>query len=328
MTVLETAAATRRALDQRDAATMGRLIQAYAALARRLRGQIDALADASISEELTRGQLMRDRRYRALLEQVQDELGRYTAFAGVELDAATRASLTAAGTDTRSLVASIVNGDATVMARWNTLPVDTIETLLGFLAPESPLYAKLRGLAPFTAEQVASAIQTGVGLGRNPRRIAASVTQALGQGLSNALRLVRTAQLYAYREASRAGYAANPAIVSGWYWQATLDARTCLSCISKHGTLHPITETLNDHHNGRCAMLPAVRGLPSPIATDGETWFRAQSPAEQLRMMGPGKLAAWQAGRFEFAALAKTHADDVYGPMWTETPLKELVPNG
>ena len=85
-------------------------------------------------------------------------------------------------------------------------------------------------------------------------------------------------------------------------------------------------------HN--CAPIPkaisyASLGLtgfpdPPPIQT-GEAWFREQPETTQLAMMGPGKLEAWQAGKFEFVELSTAYQDEVYGELLRETTLKELA---
>ena len=36
------------------------------------------------------------------------------------------------------------------------------------------------------------------------------------------------------------------------------DDRVCCSCLALHGTEFPLDETLDDHPNGRCAMIPVT----------------------------------------------------------------------
>jgi hypothetical protein len=226
----------------------------------------------------------------------------------------------------RQLISSTIAGNASVTGRFNVLPKDAIESILGFLSPDSPLYKRIQELAEFTANQVTDTIVEGVGLGHNPRKIADEINNSYGQGLTNALRMVRTVQLYSYREASRASYLANSEVVQGWYWGARLDRSTCISCISQHGTFHELSERLNDHHNGRCAMIPGVKGFPPPITQVGEDWFNKQSEVDQRYQMGKGMYEAWKAGRFTFDQITGKHVDDIYGEMKVAKPLKELVP--
>jgi len=138
--------------------------------------------------------------------------------------------------------------------------------------------------------------------------------------------MVRTAQLYSYREASRATYLANSGVVEGWYWSAFHSPSTCMSCIVMDGSFHPNTETLNDHYNGRCAMIPKVKGFPPAIDKgSGQSWFKGQTPEIQKQMMGAKKWDAWKAGKFDLEDISKMVDDPVYGSMRVETSLKDLI---
>jgi SPP1 gp7 family putative phage head morphogenesis protein len=165
----------------------------------------------------------------------------------------------------------------------------------------------------------------GITLGYNPKKIARAFQESYGRGLTDALRMVRTAQLYSYREASRASYTANSDVVEGWIWSATLDGLTCMSCVAQHGTVHSMDERLNGHHNCRCAMVPKVILFPSAISEVGEGWFAKQPEAVQRKMMGPGKYEAWKAGKFDLSQLSIEREDKVYGAMRGEAALKDLL---
>lgn len=143
-------------------------------------------------------------------------------------------------------------------------------------------------------------------------------------GLTDALRMARTLQLYAHREATLANYRQNK-IIKGWIWSSALiPGRTCISCVNMHGTIHGLDEILNDHHNGLCAMLPYLGGR-NPIKQNGETWFNNLPKAQQQKMMGVTKWEAWQAGKFNLTDVTGTHVDPVYGEMRIERSLKDLL---
>jgi hypothetical protein len=175
----------------------------------------------------------------------------------------------------------------------------------------------------------------GIALGYNPRKVAGIIEQELGQGLDWCLRTARTAQLYAYREGTRAAYLANPEIVTGWEWLATKDERTCMSCIAMDGTIHKADERLNDHHNGRCAMLPLVvdyadlgLNVPRRSAEPRQTasqWFAEQDEMMQKGMMGEAKWEAWKGGKFKLQDVTGEHTDRVYGPMRVERSLVDIL---
>jgi hypothetical protein len=187
------------------------------------------------------------------------------------------------------------------------------------------LYDRLRQLAGVNAQHVADAIIQGITLGWNPRKTAAAVRGAFGRGLADALRFVRTAQLWTYRESNRASMVANQDVLEGWVWNTSFDKRTCMSCVVMHGTIHPVEETLNDHHNGRCVAIPLVKGFPPVIEETGIAWFEKQSEATQRAMMGREYYEAWKGGAYQLSEMTTVHRDDVYGDMRTEARLWQLL---
>jgi len=324
--VMVAAGRFRDQLAKQDAAAMERLGQTYARIFARLQDKIDLLVLEIGVSSPNKQQVLDMARYKALMGQTADELQRFTAVLQEEVLRAADLNIPLGELHARQLVSSTVTGDFAIAGRFNVLPKDAIESILGFLSPDSPLFAKINELAPFTAQLVTDTIVDGVGLGYNPRKIAAMVSDAYGQGLTNALRTVRTVQLYSYREASRASMLANGEVVTGWYWGARLHGSTCMSCIAQHGTFHEMSERLNDHHNGRCAMIPGVKGFPPPITQTGEEWFKAQPEAAQRQQMGKGMHAAWKEGKFSLSDITGTREDAIYGEMRIAKPLKELVP--
>jgi len=140
------------------------------------------------------------------------------------------------------------------------------------------------------------------------------------------MRMMRTVQIYSYRDASHLNYQNNRDVVDGWIWYAKLDGLTCMSCVAMHGTFHSVDERLNDHHNGRCVAVPVTR-LSDPFIKegDGKSWFEQQPEGMQKKMMGAGKYDAWKAGKFDISQLSKEQNNDVFGLMRSETPLKDLI---
>ena len=322
--VIQAALAYRAELARREAPALSRLIQAYGRSFQRLLGQLDALILAAGDEPMTRGQLIKSARYKSLVQQIAEELRDMQALTGQEIQAAARVGVELGEAHGRGLIAAYT-GRPEIAGMFNVLPREAVETLLGFLDPQGPLFDNLRQLAPVNTQYVADAIVDGVTLGKNPSVIARSAQAAFGRGLTDSLRFVRTVQLWSYREANRASYAANSDVVEGWVWHAELGPRTCASCFANHGKVYPLSQPLNDHHNGRCAMIPLVRGFENPVKESGEDWFSKQPEAFQRQVLGNGKYEAWKGGKFGFDALSSTKVDSVYGEMRIETPLKELV---
>ena len=318
--ILRIAAQFRAALRRHDQQAMNRLIRAYEGVYSRLKDKIELLADAIAMEEPTAGQLVRMARYKAFIRQVEAELRDYQVILRNEIQNASRDAIAFAGRDTARLLRAYG-----VTAGFNRLPTSAIETLLGFLAEDSPLWKRIGELAGANAKYVADKILEGVSLGYNPRKIANLIRDALGGGLTDALRMTRTAQLWAYRESTRANYLNNSDVVEGWIWWADMGGDPCMACIAEHGTVHDLDETLDDHYNGKCAMIPIITGMPSIVEQTGEEWFNGLSEDKQRDLMGPEFYDAWKGGSFGLSDMHHKEEDDVYGYMTTQTPLWELL---
>lgn len=317
-TVIELADKFRKNLLKLDADSMRRLVNAYQDLYGRLGDKIEKLVlKLETQPEWTRSQVTRLAQYGELIKEIERELKGFQEYARVEISTSARNAISFAVYDTNKYLKALG------YAKPAMLPTAAIETMLAFLQPEGEMYKRLAGLGVERALSISNKLLEGIGLGYNPRKVAGLITDELGQGLTSALRMARTSQLYAYREATRANYIANDNVVKGWIWWAELDSETCMSCVAMHGTVHELDETLDDHHNGRCAMLPYL-GDNAPEAT-GKDWFDRQDEATQRSMMGATKFEAWKEGKFEFGQLSSTHTDDVYGEMRGETPLKDLI---
>jgi hypothetical protein len=307
------------ALARQDEAALRRIIDAYQDRVDRLEGDIDALARDLAATDLTAAQIYELASYQRLMRDAQREMNRFQEFLLVEV------GLLAAGMIDLAITNSGRLMQAAGVAAPALMDADAISALLGFLDPAGPLYARLSVYGEFAAKSIGDLILASVKYGQNPRQIARWIVEnGFGVGLTDALRITRTVQLYSYREATRANYLNNSDTVLGWIWYAQLDDRVCMSCVAMHGTIHGLDETLNDHHNGRCAMIPYLGG-PNPVKS-GEEWFTAQSLATQKALLGPGKFGEWMLGNIEIGQLTKEYTDDVYGVMRAETPLKELVP--
>ena len=318
----------RAAMERQDEAALKRLIDVYGRSYKRLDTLAQALAERIGTDAPTRAQVARMMQWKALQEQMVEELTGIQAITRDLIQEQGALNVAMGERDAARMVGAALTGEARILPGFNRLHSEAIVSLLGFLSPEGELYKRVGELAGATSEYVIEKLLEGVTLGYNPKKIARAFGDAYGRGLTDALRMVRTVQLYSYREASRASYTANSDVVKGWQWGATLDGLTCMSCIAQHGTIHPLDERLNDHHNGRCAMIPVTNLFPPAISEDGKTWFEKQPEAKQRAMMGNGKFEAWKAGKFSLSDLSVQRMDKVYGQMRGVPPLKDLVGGG
>jgi hypothetical protein len=307
-----------------ESAATGRLIDNYLRSWARLEGMLNKLLLEIGTNTPTRGQLARMERYKALMNQITTELTGLQALTGNEI--AGVGDLIALGEQyARDVIALQIAGSTQIAAGFNRLPVETIQTMLGFLQPEGALYARLAYLTGVNVKIVADALAEAVTLGWNPRKTARYIRDAFGRGLADALRFTRTAQLWASREATRASMVVNQDVLQGWVWNTNFDKRTCMSCVVMHGTIHPLSESLNDHHNGRCVAIPLVKGFTPVIQETGVQWFERQNEATQRAMMGREYYDAWKGGAFQLPELSTVYHNDVYGDMRGEARLWQLL---
>lgn len=329
----------RSRLDRQSSADIARLIEAYKALALRLKDKVDLLTSdiAQIGiENITRADIAKMARYKDLINSIQTELAQYDSYLVIELDRIANAALAQAELDIQALTrlsAMLYDKDGNaldvlqIVGGFNKLPVESIKNLIGFLDPEGPLFQRILALAPLYAQSIAAKILEAVGLGYSPFKLGRMITNELGLGLSDAIRWARTTQMWTYRETTRASMAANQDVLDGWVWFAQLDGNTCGACLSEHGKVHPITDMLDGHWNCRCDMLPLTKGRDNPIEQSGEAWFNSQDEATQKQIMGETKWQAYKDGKFTFDQLGIHRDDNVFGTMWTEQSLKNLLGN-
>lgn len=317
----------RRAVLAREQEALRPMIRAYGAAYTRLQTQLEALllVMKDMPQPIKLATLNREVRYRELMVQIEEELRRFgplademlqqlvedSAALGLEAGAAT---LRAAG----------------VRGSFNLLPARAMETLAGFLQPETPLSAYLVSdqMLPGMLQQVTDALMMGMARGQNPRVIGSAMRQAFGKGLTSAVRTARTVNLWAYREANRAQWQENADVVQGWVWHAHLGKRTCASCINMHGTIHPLSEPLNDHWNGRCAMVCITSDTEEwarGMKHSGQRWFGTLDAKTQQEHFGdPNVYKAWKTGKIRWDDLTREKPDQAFGQMRQMPSAKEL----
>lgn len=208
---------------------------------------------------------------------------------------------------------------------FDTLPIEAIENMVGLAGDGSPLQRLLAAEGGAVEQRMTEELVRSTALGRNPRETARrAIANGLRMGLQRSLVIARTEQLRVYREASRQAYI-HSGVVKGFRRLATKDSRTCMACLMADGEMYDLTETLREHPQGRCAMIPVVIGMPVLNWRLGADWFRAQSPATQQTMMGPQKYAAWRNGAFDLDQLISVRRNATWGDSVAVTPLAELV---
>lgn len=262
--LLSTWQVLKQQADAADAEVLERLARAYAAgyeqidpLVQALTEQINALQQ---SGEVTPAQIKKSAAYKNLISAVQSELDEYAAYMRTETKMALNESAKSGLDAGRALMLAGLAEALSINTK--DIPADTITTptqdALGFLAdylnPDGKLYSKINGLSKYHADEVAAMILDQVSQGKNPKVIGKLITDTYGMGLTDSIRMMRTAQLYSYRQANNAVQVANAELLQGVVWCAELDADVCASCVSLHGQVFPVGTVCDDHHNGRAEV--------------------------------------------------------------------------
>jgi SPP1 gp7 family putative phage head morphogenesis protein len=310
----------------------------YRVVQRRLLLNIDALM-RQMSDSTTPGQLRRLQRYRDLLTQVEQQIGAYAVDLAPVISAGQQTAVTMAGEHARSLVAAQLGERAT----WNTLPTGAVAETIGRLSDGSPLPEYLARFGPAAATAAEEALITGVATGKGTKVIARELAKIFGQrGAADpgaigrkAMLTARQSVLGSYRSASIANYRANADVLDGWVWMASIGRRCCPVCISKHGSVHPVTEAFASHISCRCSAAPRTKswaalgfdGIPETRleVEPGESVFARLDSATQRQILGPTKLRMFNAGQLTFEQLVAETNSAKWGKGLRERSLREVM---
>ena len=309
----------------------GKVYRALRQQALDVRKQIKAAEAAG--QVISPWRMHRLERLQSLQRQALAESYRFADMAAGLITDAEREALLAGQRDGYELLLSALPDDAGVLVPWDRLPVPAIDAMVGVLADGSPLSRLLQEALGDAAQGFMDQLVAGLAAGWNPRKLARVLRDEYGMGLTRALRISRTEILRAYRTATLLEYRQSR-MVLGWERHATQDSRTCMACIMLDGTRYTTEQAMDDHVNGRCAMLPITpswRDLGFDIDEPdfdrqlAQDWFLEQPDAVQRGMLGPGKYDAWRAGLFGLDDLPKLRRDPVWGDSWVPKSLRELT---
>jgi SPP1 gp7 family putative phage head morphogenesis protein len=317
-------------LEELSDAAIARMATAYSAIARRLVVEFEKQYAAIQKEAGTSpDRARRLARTRTLLDQVEREIRIFADIVRRETDELTGAGIAAGTESAREQVDTLLApGRAfNVDLRFDVLPVDAIRQAVAVLGEGSPLYALLDKMGPEVRQQWQAAIVAAIANGDNPRKVGRDLAGITTGGIIRATRIARTEMLRAYRQAHIENYRANSNVVKGWMWMATFSPRTCAACLSKHGQIFPLTETLDDHPNGRCSPAPVTKtwaelGIPGAAAEtslaaanieSGDSWLGRQDVATQRQILGARGANEFRAGNVKLADFAAVRSSKVWG---------------
>jgi len=314
------------------------VIRAYRPVFTRLQRDTRALVVIAQEQGLKPWQVMRMKRLRDLERQYLRNVSQFADTVGDSLTGHQRAAVGLARDATRQTVAQgIPNGVtmanlANIGLGWNELPDDAFQNFVGIAGDGAPLGDLLRESVAGDVPRVKEAIGEGIALGKGPRETAELVRVAGGMPLSRALVITRTETNRAYREATRLQYANNSQVVKGYRRNCAKDDTTCLACIALDGELYALDEPLNEHPNGRCALIPEVidyhdLGLDmpeTPRPPNARDWLSNQSEDVQRNILGDTRFDAWKSGDIQLNQLASVKRNPVWGDTAVVRPIRDI----
>ena len=228
-------------------------------------------------------------------------------------------------------------GTAGISVNFNRVPHDTLIAIVERTTQQ--IHAAHLPIPAAVEARMKQALVRGIAVGDNPRRTAARLmkeTEAgFNWGLTRALNIARTETLDAHRAATKAGEKANREVLAEWEWHASLDRRTCPSCLAKHGQRFPLEDDgPQDHQQGRCARVSITKtwaelgfDIPEPksVTRDSKEWFDSLTPATQREILGPTKLKLLQDGDIAWADLSAKRETPGWRDSYGTPAVKDLV---
>lgn len=294
------------------------------------------------SDRVPRAALQRSRRLASALEQAQDALAAlYDRMEADLIQASTGAIQEAISAQLRLIESQLppegARNGGTVSLSLNQPNPEGVNALI--LRTMETIHAQTIPLAPWVAGRMKDQLMQGFILGDNPRTVARRIIKAtedqFNGGLARALNIARTEMLDANRRAARLASMQNAEIVTGWVWMATLDSRTCPSCLANHGTFHPVDKFgPDDHQQGRCARVDKTKTWkelgfdieePADAFPDAREWYDGLTEDTQLRIMGPTRQQLLAEGKICWEDLSTNRPSAAWRDSRGVTPVRDLL---
>lgn len=303
------------------------MAQRWLEIERALEGQIAALAQefaglAAEGRTPNQRDLFAMERYQRLLAQLQIELRNYTNYAESLIEGQQHAYAQLAIQHAATAIDASIT--TRIGAQFDRLPIEAVEHMVGLAGDGSPLRQLLVDSWPDAAQGLTQELIRSTALGVNPRETARRMANETTRTLNRMLNVARSEQMRVYRHTGRQAYV-HSKVIEGYYRIATRDLRVCAACILDDGHFYRLDEVMAEHPSGRCSQVPKIIGMKAPQWEKGPDWFRRQQPATQQSILGKGRYAAWQDGKFDLDSVVQTVRNDVWGDSIQVRPLRELT---
>lgn len=263
------------------------------------------------------------------------------AVAGSALEAETKAELAGIAQKAYKLGAATSYGKLKgVGVAFDRVNDDQLKRFLARLQPGTVANEWVRKMSGDAGTALVGAMSRGVALGYGPEQITREVRGALEASTARVRTFVRTEVVGAARAGSLDSYRRNAGVVTGWIWNATVDA--CLICQGMNGSLHPLDDDMYSHPNCRCSADPTTAPLDTlqlaeqtgdiqafyenagAMPFNANDRFATIPPAMQRRILGPTRHHAWKQGVLDIRAIPKKVTHPTWGPGLRAKTLAEL----
>ena len=331
---------TVAATDQQVVALTTAWVEAWDALAPEFDAALAALL-ADTDGTIPASRVAKDRRITQALARARSTLD--------DLAARTQATVTA---DLASVVLDAV--DAHLASLQAQLPPEAPGVVLGRLDPDAldAIVARTTGrieaasmaLPAEVAALMKAELVRGITVGDNPnvvaRRIMARTEGTFNGGLARATRIARTEMLDAHRAADQRAAQANRSLISARVWVATLDSRTCGSCLAQHGSEWPVDAFgPEDHVQGRCVFIDRTKtwaelgftGIEDDdqdLTAERDEWWDNLTPGSQDAVLGKTRADLLRDGQITWADLSTRVENPDWRASHVLTPIRDLPGQG
>lgn len=331
------AARIRRTTAEVDREMTRRYAAEWSRLSRSLETRLRSLAKSSKRDWPSRAELRSSKGLQDDLARMASALDRLTARSAVLVDGALAEALTSAVSEQTDLVAS------QLPPSWRPGLAEALDPRLAARIEAGRRRARvlLNRIPGQTAREVRRAVEQPVPpttVAAMVRAVVEKVRQRFFSGLSRTLTVAGTEVMDAHRTGAALGAAAHEDVLSGWIWIARLDARTCPACLALHGTVFPLDRPGPlGHARCRCIRAPKTKSWkelgfegfdepdePEVLAGEADKWFWSLPERDQLRIMGPSRLALLRSGDVGWSDLFVLRKNEGWRDAYTVRPVRDL----
>jgi hypothetical protein len=327
----------RRVSGQLDQVT--KQIQAAQAIGKSSTLRVPGSKVALKPNEFSINWLARQARYKALLTQMESELGKLAKLGAATTTDQQQAALDLTLSHSRDLLKSAVGTPPPGLGiSLNHAPTEALTNLVGVLQDGSPVAALFDQFPAAVIQGVKDTFKTSLIEGWGPRKLAAQIKRAYGEGLTHTLLTCRTETMRAYNTGAHETYKANSRVCNGWIWLCARSKRTCSACWGMDGSFHTLDERLTDHPGGRCVQICSTRpwkeiypnqDVSGVKETSTQPWepekfFSKLSVSDQRHVLGRSRYEAWKAGSLRLRDIPRTNSSKIWGDSVRPGTLKEL----